>query len=624
MNSAVAIDDLPAWSLAVQALTEQIALLEIARRKLRNVQLAGGANPLEIQAQITACGQRIAAKRSQRSMIINTRPALTPPSADMIARLRSAVVDLQRQNETAATIKEIVNTAFAFADLVISDSPAAALESAVDMSADFAGARPPITADDFPSEPANQFANFKQGRYLGAAPQLSLDLRIDADAAIVSADLFRVSPDAQRTWIAAFRSVPGTIPPSSIKVFLQDRYEATASGTLNLSLAANGSLFGSLFIDGPLDGLPLRRDIAFAADFVGAGQRALGLEIEIETGVAQPPEIMHRNARMSIELALSRAGIETHQVGRSDALPAAPANGWSEKQIEALMYDAAQIDLSARAFSLQVLWLSRSNRPGLLGVMFDTEDDRPRQSVAIFSDAIRLYTSNEPDRKLIQTAVHEIGHALNLAHRFEREVGRADSLSCMNYDWRYLGGNRSSEYWNKFDFGFDSDELMFLRHAPYPAIVQGGAAFRSVRYWHEGDGGYSPYVPETPLPDITLELLPPQSGAILEFAQPVLLGLRLTNKTGRALTIPTSLLDPKAGFVELLIRKVTRGRNAARAPESFHPVVARCFDQARETTQTIGHNGTFEDNVNITFGAAGFSFAEPGRYEVQALLVLFD
>ena len=72
----------------------------------------------------------------------------------------------------------------------------------------------------------------------------------------------------------------------------------------------------------------------------------------------------------------------------------------------------------------------------------------------------RVSSSHFP-RKLIQTTVHELGHALNLAHRFEREVGRADSTSFMNYDWRYKGGSHTTEFWSRFAFAFDDDELEF-------------------------------------------------------------------------------------------------------------------------------------------------------------------
>jgi hypothetical protein len=57
-------------------------------------------------------------------------------------------------------------------------------------------------------------------------------------------------------------------------------------------------------------------------------------------------------------------------------------------------------------------------------------------------------------RKLIQTTVHELGHALNLAHRFERPVGRADSISFMNYDWKNLGGMNADRFWREFDFTY--------------------------------------------------------------------------------------------------------------------------------------------------------------------------
>ena len=125
--------------------------------------------------------------------------------------------------------------------------------------------------------------------------------------------------------------------------------------------------------------------------------------------------------------------------------------------------------------------------------------------MAVFAEEIRSIPGIDNDRKLIQTSVHELGHALNLAHRFERVVGRADSTSFMNYDWRYRGGNKRDEYWSRFAFTFDPDELSFLRHGPRSAVIPGGAPFHSIRYWNEGTGGYSPYVPERPLSGFKLD-----------------------------------------------------------------------------------------------------------------------
>ena len=102
-----------------------------------------------------------------------------------------------------------------------------------------------------------------------------------------------------------------------------------------------------------LDGLPLRREITFAADFVGPASARSDWSRNRD-GVAGPPEVSHRSARMTMECALVAAASNAHR--RRGALPAAPPAGWSEEQIEAMMVNAAQIDLTARSFSLQVHW----------------------------------------------------------------------------------------------------------------------------------------------------------------------------------------------------------------------------------------------------------------------------
>ena len=319
MNAATdAADALPSWAIAVQALTQQIALLQAALGKLRQVQATGQGNALAIQAQISACEQRIVAKLKERDVIINTRPALVPPSDATIAQLRTAVSNLQQANATAATIKAIVNQAFALADAVLHRPASPGTESFALESDLLQPAR--VVAEAVPLRP---------GRYQGAAAQLSIDLRIGGDDGIVSADLFRLSADGQRTWVAALRSVPGVaIAGGLMQLYLEDRHGAAAEGTMTLLPIASGSLHGTLFIERALDGLPLRREIAFAADFIGAGRGALGLEFEIETGVAGPPEVTHRDARMSIEIALV-AGRHRNAPGRAQRRTAGRAAGRS-------------------------------------------------------------------------------------------------------------------------------------------------------------------------------------------------------------------------------------------------------------------------------------------------------
>lgn len=467
------------------------------------------------------------------------------------------------------------------------------------------------------------------GRYAGANPDVALELRVDwSGCGVISGDLYRVLVDS-RHYVASFRTAPGV--PAEWKgtwpVIGQDEHGRSVQGTLSLRGEQDvaGSVTGRLRFDGHLEGLPARTPIPFMAQFVSQSFRSLGIEKEIEEGVDDIGTYSAGGRRITIDDALQAAGFDTRIAGIMDRIPR-PPQGWEMAQLHTLMSDLSQAPLIRRSWDVHLLVLSRSDRRGLLGVMFDSSDPLPRQGCAVFAEEIRQIQGIDHERKLIQTTVHEVGHALNLAHRFERAVGRADSLSFMNYDWRYRGGKRESEFWNQFTFTFDRDELEFLRHAPLPPLIPGGAPFHSVPYWADGNGGYSPYVPEVPLAGWMLTLTPADAGSVLRFAQPVLMRVLLTNRSGRTVTVPKFLLDPKAGFIEIVIRRVHSGAagTPARPPESFTPLMQRCFQWDAADDVRLADGESMEDNINITFGSGGFAFAEPGTYDITALLVIFD
>lgn len=467
------------------------------------------------------------------------------------------------------------------------------------------------------------------GLYVGGSQELSVELRIDCDGCgVISGDLFRRSGAANH-YVASFRTAPGqrAVLGSASVVLGQDEHDRRAQGTLSLEKVegAAGALMGQLRFEAALEGLPTRRSMPFVVEYRSRAFRRIGLEMEIEDGVEPIAAYRAGDREFTIASALQSAGIDTHVSGLTDRIPHI-AGGWQMAQLHALMSDLAQVQMVQRSWDLHLLVLSNSDRRGLLGVMFDSADPLPRQGCAVFAGEIRGIAGIDHDRKLLQTTVHELGHALNLAHRFERVVGRADSLSFMNYDWRYRGGNRSSEFWNQFAFTFDDDELEFMRHAPLSPAIPGGAPFHSVPYWSDGNGGYSPYVPETPLPDWQLELAPATANALYRFAQPVFMQLRLTNTSTRIVQIPKFLLDPKAGFVEIVIRRVHAGAigMAGTGAQTFTPAMQRCFEWDAADPMRLGPGESIEDNLNLTFGSGGFAFAEPGTYDVTALLVLFD
>ena len=328
--------------------------------------------------------------------------------------------------------------------------------------------------------------------------------------------------------------------------------------------------------------------------------------------------------KVTVKSCFEDAGIALESFGDADLIPTVNG-GWDDSQLHGLMTQFADANLNKADWMLHQLLLSRSRMQGLLGVMFDTgrsdANGFPRQGAAIFLDEIVGHSAGTV-RKSIQTAVHELGHALNLAHRFEREVGKANSTSFMNYDWRYMGGSSSIKYWKDFKFTFDKDEIRFMRHAPWWKLVPGGAEFHTVKYWNEGTGGYSPYAPEIPFNDLEMVISPPPTGSLFGFASPVYLEVKLTNRSRRKINIPEFYLDPKAGVLELVIKKVS-GNASDVSTQKFDPIVSRCFDIRKHTRDVLNPNKSMTNNINLTFGSAGFTFAEPGNYEITAILSLW-
>jgi hypothetical protein len=472
------------------------------------------------------------------------------------------------------------------------------------------------------------------GRYEGGDDQVFVDLRLDVQGAgVVSADVYQNQDD----YVASMRTAPGitvAVDDGPWPVVWQDSLGDTCTGSLALE-ATNGAdadtlaLTATLRLDKRLNGLPPRRDLTLSLRRVGDELRRLGVEVETEDSVELPGTVDVGGSPHNFEECLTQAGFAVHMVGEQTTIPAQPG-GWNGSVIftvlNDLMESSAQAPLAAPVWELHLLMLSKTTRRGLFGIMFDSgEGQLQRQGAAVFVDDIRsLVPPDRVDRKILQTTVHELGHALNLAHRFERVVGRADSTSFMNYDWRYLGGGRSDDYWNAFAFSFDPDELEFLRHSPRSAAIPGGAAFHSINYWAEGAGGYSPYVPEVPAPGFRLTLTPPATGPIFAFGQPVFLEVRLQNRTADPITLPAGILDPKAGFLEILVRKRT-GQVPSGLVDAvpFVPILQRCFDVAAAGMETLPSGNTLRNNLNLTFGSGGFAFAEPGEYEIIPLLGLY-
>ena len=466
------------------------------------------------------------------------------------------------------------------------------------------------------------------GRYAVGNDALAVELRIDlAGSNIISGDIFS-AVGGFREYVASFRSEPGAeITPvdNPLEIVAEDRDGKHAQGEVLFGSADVTDITMTLLLDAALIALPVNQTMTFAGRFEGDAMRELGVELESEIGIDPLPEWDFNGEAMTVEKSFANAGFDVFNVGFRSQFPSPSSGKWDTSQLHGLMAQFAQEPIDRKSWNLHLLLLEESTLGGLLGVMFDSGEadvnQLPRQGAAVFQRPIK--TRPDWPRKLIQTTVHELGHALNLAHRFERPVGRADSTSFMNYDWKYLGGMNADRFWREFDFTFDADEVAFLRHGPLANVIPGGAEFHTIPYWENPDGGYVPYIPEIPSDDFRIRLLPPASGTLFQFGQPVLLTVELTNNTGRTMELPRFLLDPKAGFFELVVKRRTSPASGGTPGPGmvFRPIIHRCFDMDLAAADEVPQGGTLVDNVNLTFGSAGFTFIEPGDYEVTAVFM---
>ncbi len=476
------------------------------------------------------------------------------------------------------------------------------------------------------------------GRYRGAGDEIALDLRVDAELNIVSGDLYAItsrpgSDEPLVGYAASFRTSPPLDASLPSAILAEDDLGGRTTGSMLLDGPApgrggGGAVTVTVVLDGGLNGIGSRRPMTVVAERVGDLLRPIVLEIDRERDVAEiAPVVDDGGVVRTLPGVLAGAGLDPVVDDRDDPIPVKDA-GWDTAELHALMVDVADrpVDRPAWGLGLLVLGSADERQRGLLGVMFDTTPQLPRQAAAVFATAVRELRPDDADRKLMQTTVHEIGHALNLAHRFEREVGRADSFSHMAYDWRHVGG--PEVFWEGYDYRFDPDELAFLRHGRRRDVIPGGAPFHSVRYWADGGGGSSPYVPEAPLAGVSLLLDPPPAslttaGPLFGFGQPVYLQVRFRNDLDVSIEVPHQLLDHKVGLLEVLIRRQRPGDPSGIVDaDAFRPVAQRCVDVDPGVARTLDPGDEMTDNLNLTFGASGFGFAEPGRYEVTALLVV--
>ena len=191
---------------------------------------------------------------------------------------------------------------------------------------------------------------------------------------------------------------------------------------------------------------------------------------------------------LSIQTVYRRVGCQV-TTSPPSIVGAAPGGTWSDME----MHDAMQVHWSRFANTAQwAMWVFfaalHESGTGLGGIMYDDLGPNHRQGTALFLDSfIARPPSRDPnpdawrDRMRFWTAVHEMGHAFNLAHSWQKAgasgwvplANEPEARSFMNYPYNVAGGQNA--FWSDFAFRFSDPELLFIRHAPERFVQMGNA-----------------------------------------------------------------------------------------------------------------------------------------------------
>jgi hypothetical protein len=327
---------------------------------------------------------------------------------------------------------------------------------------------------------------------------------------------------------------------------------------------------------------------------------------------------------LSIDTVYRRAGFRTTR-SPADRVPVAGAGAnarWSDTE----MHDAMQAYWSLFAnrpqWSLWTFFAGQHEMGSSLGgIMFDDIGPNHRQGTALFYNS---FISQAPagdadpgawiDRMRFWTAVHEMGHAFNLAHSWQKSLvfngdgpwiplaDEPEARSFMNYPYNVAGGQTA--FFADFEFRFSDSELLFLRHAPERFVQMGNADWFDHHGFEQTDRSAEP--------TLRLQLRANRDQPRFEFLEPVMLELKLTNASEQPQLVPEDLLK-NADRITVIVKR--QGQPA----RSFQPYAQYC----RKVGQTVlGSGKSMYESLFVAAGQGGWLLAEPGTYVVQACLHL--